>query len=361
MSLYRGIGSAEYMTKWTPRNAKYEHVKTKLDTGCSITKYMEKMEDIKKNYRYRKDEIFKRLKVTTFAQLILQVTSVSGLNETIDGESVDPADGVSVACEGDLESVSERSNTSAPAPLPADPQEAAESRESCRSARSTLHSLVTGVGELNLQRPPQETTRGPDPGDTPYPDCPYLLLDVRDRDQYECCHIISASSFPITMLARTMNPYTKEILQYKNAAGKIIVVYDEDERMAIQVATSMCQRGFENLFLLSGGLKVVAQKFPEGLTTGSLPPSCLSPGASRRRRSSAPPVAAERRCRFTPDELNKIQEQLEEVYTPSSASSRVSSSMSSSSGRSKASGAQSRLSSCSSGGGRRVQSCRPWK
>ncbi len=39
----------------------------------------------------------------------------------------------------------------------------------------------------------------------------------------------------------------------KNAAGKIIIVYDEDERIASQAATVMCERGFENLFMLSGG------------------------------------------------------------------------------------------------------------
>lgn len=39
----------------------------------------------------------------------------------------------------------------------------------------------------------------------------------------------------------------------KNARGRIIIIYDEDERIAIQAATAMCQRGFENLFMLSGG------------------------------------------------------------------------------------------------------------
>lgn len=39
----------------------------------------------------------------------------------------------------------------------------------------------------------------------------------------------------------------------KNAHGKIIIVYDNDERLASQAATTMCERGFENLFMLSGG------------------------------------------------------------------------------------------------------------
>ncbi|KAH0617196.1 hypothetical protein JD844_029016 [Phrynosoma platyrhinos] len=42
-------------------------------------------------------------------------------------------------------------------------------------------------------------------------------------------------------------------INQKNAHGKIIILYDDDERMASQAATTMCERGFENLFMLSGG------------------------------------------------------------------------------------------------------------
>ena len=57
--------------------------------------------------------------------------------------------------------------------------------------------MIGGVGELDLVRngtaPTVRTTPEPSPrwAERPYPDCPYLLLDVRDRDQYDQCHIIS--------------------------------------------------------------------------------------------------------------------------------------------------------------------------
>ncbi|XP_026221775.1 centrosomal protein of 41 kDa [Anabas testudineus] len=375
MSLRRSIGDVEYMKKRIPKNAKYQHVKTRLDTGCSLTKYLERLEDIKKNYRYRKDEIFKRLKVTTFAQLVLQVASVSDLNESEnDCESHGLEDG-DVVSNADLECLSERTNGSLQVSPLSDRQDAGDTRENCYSARSTLLSVISGVGELNLdrnnQKTPNELVSTPEPADTPYPDCPYLLLDVRDRDQYELCHIISAQSFPIAMLSRTMNPYTKEVLGYKNAAGKIIIVYDEDERIASQAATTMCERGFENLFMLSGGLKVVVQKFPEGMTTGSIPRSCLSsPTSSKGKKSSVQQQqqqqqqlqAAEKRWRFTSDELAKIQEQLEEIFIPSNSNSRMSSRMSTISSQSGASSARSRQSSSTAGrDSSRVQSSRVWK
>ena len=40
----------------------------------------------------------------------------------------------------------------------------------------------------------------------------------------------------------------------KNKAGRIIILYDEDERIAPQAATVFVQRGVDNAFMLSGGM-----------------------------------------------------------------------------------------------------------
>lgn len=56
-------------------------------------------------------------------------------------------------------------------------------------------SVISGVGELNedADRPKAEddAAAAPELAAGPYPDSPYLLLDVRDRDQYDRCHLIS--------------------------------------------------------------------------------------------------------------------------------------------------------------------------
>uniref|UniRef100_UPI00398ED152 centrosomal protein of 41 kDa isoform X2 n=1 Tax=Pristiophorus japonicus TaxID=55135 RepID=UPI00398ED152 len=207
-----------------------------------------------------------------------------------------------------------------------------ETGEKLLSPRSTLQSVISGVGEIDLEKKSPklfhpERCPCPENPDGPYPDCPYLLLDVRDRDAYDQCHIIGAYSYPIAMLSRTMNPYTKEVLEYKNASGKIILLYDEDERIASQAATTLCERGFENLFMLSGGLKVVAQMFPEGVTTGSIPRSCQPPVLSTfRRRRLTPqelPHSAEDKLRFTEDDLDKIRHCLDEILLPSNSPSNL--------------------------------------
>ncbi|NXK91291.1 CEP41 protein, partial [Formicarius rufipectus] len=265
----------QYLSRRIPPNPKYRHIKTRLDTGDSLSKYMEKLEEIKRNYRYKKDELFKRLKVTTFAQLVLQVASLSSESLEVTSEELHKLEGKNSAHWDGAEVAPGTNGRGSPEEAP-DAVLLLDSTGAGEAQRSTLQSVISGVGEMDIEKdsPKKEDSQAKA---LPYPDCPFLLLDVRDRDAYEQCHIVGAYSYPIATLSRTMNPYTNSILEYKNAHGKIIIVYDNDERLASQAATTMCERGFENLFMLSGGLKVLAQKIPEGLTTGTLPLCCQAP------------------------------------------------------------------------------------
>ncbi|KAM6382105.1 centrosomal protein of 41 kDa isoform 2-T4 [Alca torda] len=264
MSSRRGVGDPEYLTRRIPQNPRYQHIKTRLDTGNSLTKYTEKLEEIKRNYRYKKDELFKRLKVTTFAQLVIQVASLSDetlevTNEEIhkleDGDSVAPGAEVTAGTNG------KGSPDGTPSPVLF-----INNTGAGESHRSTLQSVISGVGELDIEK---DTPKKVDAQakDMPYPDCPFLLLDVRDQDAYDQCHII-------------------------------------------------------------GGLKVLAQKIPEGLITGSLPVSCqvaAPPGSARKKTSpKVPPTRAENKWRFTADDLQKIKYYLEEEHIPSDTASHLS-------------------------------------
>ncbi|NXO45420.1 CEP41 protein, partial [Locustella ochotensis] len=320
----------QLLTRRIPSNPKYQHIKTRLDTGKSLSKYMEKLEQIKRNYRYRKDELFKRLKVTTFAQLVLQVASLS--NETLEVTNKElhklQAPGAPLLSPDAAGAGDDAGGTNGKGSPEGTPSSVLflDSSAGGESHRSTLQSVISGVGEMDIEKDsPKE--EDPQAKERPYPDCPFLLLDVRDRDAYEQCHIVGAHSYPIATLSRTMNPYTNDILEYKNAHGKIIIVYDNDERLASQAATTMCERGFENLFMLSGGLKVLAQKIPEGLITGTLPASCQAPaptGTARRKSAPrVPPTRAENKWRFSADDLQKLKHYLAEEHVPSDTASRL--------------------------------------
>ncbi|XP_007469780.1 PREDICTED: centrosomal protein of 41 kDa isoform X2 [Lipotes vexillifer] len=237
MSVRRHIGNPEYLTKRIPQNPRYQHVKSRLDT----------------DYRYKKDELFKRLKVTTFAQLVIQVASLSDQTLEVTAEEIKRLeDNDSATSDPDAEITAKTNGKGSPGEQSPSPVQFINSEGAGDSSRSTLQSVISGVGELDLDKGLVKKVE-PSTKDKPYPDCPFLLLDVRDRDSYQQCHIVGAYSYPIATLSRTMNPYSNDILEYKNAHGKIIILYDDDERLASQAATTMCERGFENLFMLSGG------------------------------------------------------------------------------------------------------------
>ncbi|XP_040858298.1 centrosomal protein of 41 kDa isoform X4 [Ochotona curzoniae] len=241
MSVRRHIGNPEYLTRRIPQNPRYQHVRSRLDT----------------DYRYKKDELFKRLKVTTFAQLVIQVASLSDQSDQtleVTAEEIQrlEEDDDSATPEPEAEVAARTNGKGSPSEQSSSPVQPPSSAGAGDAGRSTLQSVISGVGELDLDKGPVKKAE-PSTKDRPYPDCPFLLLDVRDRDSYQQCHIVGAYSYPIATLSRTMNPYSNDILEYKNAHGKIIIVYDDDERLASQAATTMCERGFENLFMLSGG------------------------------------------------------------------------------------------------------------
>ncbi|XP_018421854.1 PREDICTED: centrosomal protein of 41 kDa isoform X4 [Nanorana parkeri] len=287
MSARRHIGDAEILKKRIPQNPKYQHVKSRLDT----------------DYRYKKDELFKRIKVTTFAQLVVQVASVSEESDAeITSEELQRLeDNSSVMSEADTELPTDRTNGKhSPGSVPLSSVELIDNKgdgDFLSSARSTLQSVISGVGELDRDNDPKkQSKKGPSSSsgslDKPYPDCPYLLLDARDRECYDQCHVVGAHHYPIAMLSRTMNPFTPEILNYKNAQGKIIIIYDEDERIATLAATTMCERGFENLFMLSGGrlsrLSTGRSESKSAYSRNSHIPSSASSVSSQSVRSISP-------------------------------------------------------------------------
>ncbi len=46
------------------------------------------------------------------------------------------------------------------------------------------------------------------------------------------------------------------MLHYKNREGKMIIVYDYDELTSHKFATTLVQRGYDNFFMLSGGIRI---------------------------------------------------------------------------------------------------------
>jgi rhodanese-related sulfurtransferase len=96
-------------------------------------------------------------------------------------------------------------------------------------------------------------------------DTNFLIIDFRDEADYRRCHIQDALSFPAIRIRR--DQWTAEIARFKNQPDKVIIVYDDTgfAPSSIETATSFVEKGFDNIMLLSGGIKHFATKYPDRL------------------------------------------------------------------------------------------------
>ncbi|CAN0249162.1 unnamed protein product, partial [Pylaiella littoralis] len=107
-----------------------------------------------------------------------------------------------------------------------------------------------------------------EPEDKPRYDRPYLILDVRPSEEFKKSRIVQARSFEAKLL--NQDRMTPELYMYKNREGGLVVLYSNDDAGACHAARTFIQRGFDNVFVLSGGLVAFARAgfhcFVEGNT-----------------------------------------------------------------------------------------------
>jgi len=264
------------LNKKVKPNPKYNTVEPTVNTGNNLRKELERIEEIQQYYKFRPDEIFRRININSLVSLVIEVNKlehqldenhaatdphINDLNaeDDLDIQSelddsasieVDIPDCETVVDE-DIKSIIHNVDND-------DPRRSHASGSRVGTGRS-LTRLAMGVGELDNQN---QTNKPPST-----PNRPFLILDVREEDLYERKHIAMAKSYHHFRLSRAFNYETKEMLMFKNKEKRVIVVYDDDETVASKVATTLTQRGYDNVFLLSGGLTVAAIKYPSSLLT----------------------------------------------------------------------------------------------
>ena len=87
----------------------------------------------------------------------------------------------------------------------------------------------------------------------------FLLLDLRDPDEYDFWRIKEALNYPAPNIGR--DKIIPELYRFKNKANKLIIIYMGDERKGTAAATLMTEKGYENVFLLSGGIDGFNEEF----------------------------------------------------------------------------------------------------
>ena len=91
----------------------------------------------------------------------------------------------------------------------------------------------------------------------------FIILDLREECEYERIHVLEAISFPGVNITR--DKFTQQLIMMKNKPGKMIIMYHTDERNGIPYANNFFQKGYDNVYFLSGGIEEFEKYHPEYL------------------------------------------------------------------------------------------------
>ena len=114
-------------------------------------------------------------------------------------------------------------------------------------------------------------------------DSEFLLVDVRDEEEFEKYHIKDSVNFPAPNITR--DRVSAELHRFRNAFGKMIIIYHFDERPGIDAASKFADKGYENIYLISGGIEVFAARNRSMIEGTELPPE-RKPEKTRKTGSS---------------------------------------------------------------------------
>jgi len=222
-------GKAGYLQKKVPQNPKFADVKATVKTGTHMN-HIEVVSDQK--ISKRKGELFRRIKPATL---------MSFLKQESNGESI--------------YNLADKDKENASAYGDHDDSESVYSHFTSQTGyteASQITSITAATDNIVL-------------GDV----SEFLLLDLRDVEDYELYHIKESINYPAPNLGR--DKIIPELYKFKNKDGKLIVVYHLDERSGIPHANSMSQKGYENVYLLNGGIEAFLEAFPEAVEGKKVP------------------------------------------------------------------------------------------
>jgi centrosomal protein CEP41 len=217
-------GKKGFLNKKVKSSSKYDHVQSKLKSGKTV-KDVEVISD--QLVAKRKFENFKRIKGTTLEKLLSEQTAISA-------ESIYQMGG---------DNPDEETKT-----LPD-----AESVYSMATNASQLSAVTYTTEQLGITS-----------------DTKFILLDLRDEDAFEEYHIKESINFPEPNISR--DKVIPELFRFRNKEDKLIIVYMNDERSGSSAAKKFYEKGYDNIYLLSGGIEefilahphlVVGKKLPD--------------------------------------------------------------------------------------------------
>ena len=218
------FGDKTIQEKKLKENPKYKQVSKVVDTGSTI-KNSQFMSD--QLISKRKSELFKRVKGSTIIKLIKsakenQTESIYNLgngDQNINNRNIEDQ-------KDDNKSVAS--------------QQTNKSNMTNVTAVTYATEMLGNLSEID-----------------------FIILDLREESEYERVHVIEAISFPAVNISR--DKFTQQLIMMKNKPGKMIIMYHTDERNGIPYANNFFQKGYDNVYFLSGGIEEFEKYHPEYL------------------------------------------------------------------------------------------------
>ena len=213
-------GKKGYLNKKVKGNEKYGHVKSKLKSGRTV-KDIEVISD--QLVVKRKFENFKRIKGSTLQKLLNEQSAMTE------------------------ESIYELGK---------------EEEENKMPDAESVYSMATNASQLSAVTYTTEQL-----GITS--DTKFILLDMREEEDHEKFHIKESINFPAPNISR--DKVIPELYRFRNKDDKLIIIYMSDERSGSSAAKKFYEKGYDNIYLLSGGINDFILDFPELIVGKDLP------------------------------------------------------------------------------------------
>jgi centrosomal protein CEP41 len=214
-------GEKGVQDKKLKENPNYKHVTKVVDTGNTINQKQFMSDQL---ISKRKNELFKRLKGSTIIKLIK--AAQANQTESIYNLGNDPNMQISNEQKDDDKSIASHQTS--------------KSNMTNVTAVTYATEMLGNLSEID-----------------------YLILDLREECDYERIHIKDALNFPGYNISR--DKFTHQMIMMKNKPGKMIILYHNDERNGIPYANNFYQKGYDNVYFLSGGIEEFAKNFPDYL------------------------------------------------------------------------------------------------
>ncbi|CCI50723.1 unnamed protein product [Albugo candida] len=219
--------SLSMMERRIPQNAKYKDTKSKIDSGTTVNKVRQISQ---REFLKRRDETFRRITCKCLAELFGEYEDTNG---------------------------------------------------KCAPGPEMLAKMVERDGKYCLDRVPvNNNSGGPrvisyEADEVEEYDAPYLILDTRSKEEFTTNRLQRAQSFPSSFVCRDY--ILPQMQKFKNQENYLIILYDLDDTNVAQTAHVLVQRGFDNLYVLTGGILEYADFHPEHIEGIPFPKRAIDP------------------------------------------------------------------------------------